>query len=87
MITNRNRLKLLGTEVEECKNSTKLEDKILGLFQDVEAHKQCQNVVLISITDFGSALSKACKHDTDSDAIHLARTANIVKKDMLKIKN
>ena len=51
MITNRNRLKLLGTEVEECKNSTKLEDKILGLFQDMEAHKQCQNVVLISITD------------------------------------
>ena len=36
---------------------------------------------------FGSALSKACKHDIDSDAIHLARTANIVKKDMLKIKN
>ena len=57
MVTNRNRFKLLGIEVEECIHATKLKDRIVDLFQDMEAHKQGQNVVLISNTDFGSALS------------------------------
>ena len=32
-------------------------------------------------------MSKACKHDADSDAIHLAKAANIVRRDMFKMKN
>ena len=36
--------------------------------------------------DLGSALQKACGQDADDDAIHLARAANIVRLDMLKIK-
>ena len=81
------RLKQLGTEVVGRIHSTKLKDRILGYFPDLEAHKQGQNVVLISNKDVGSALSKACEHDADNDAVHLARAANIVRRDMFKIKN
>lgn len=42
------RLKQLGTEVVERIHSTKLKDRILGYFPDMEAHKQGRNVVLIS---------------------------------------
>ena len=38
--------------------------------------------MIISKKDVGSALNKACKHDADDDAIHLARAANIVRRDM-----
>ena len=44
-------------------------------------------MVLIFNADIGSALSKACEHDSDNDAIHLARAANIVRRDMFKMKN
>ena len=42
-----NRLKQLGTEVEGRIHSAKLKDRILGFFQDMEAHKQGRDVVLI----------------------------------------
>ena len=35
-----NELKQLGIEVEGCINSKKLKDRIMGYFQDMEAHKQ-----------------------------------------------
>ena len=80
------RLKQLGTDIEGRIHSTKLKDRILGYFQDMEAHKQGRDVMIISKKDVGSALHKACKHDADNDAIHLARAANIVRRDMFKMK-
>ena len=78
------RLKQLGTDVV---HSTILKDRILGYFPDLEAHKQGRDVVLIFNEDVGSALHKACEHDVDNDAVHLARAAKIVRRDMLKMKN
>ena len=44
-------------------------------------------MLLICNADAASALSKACEYDADSDAIHLAKAANIVRRDMFKMKN
>ena len=45
-------------------------------------------MVLVSDTDFGSALSEACEHNADSDPIQLAELLTyVVRKDILKIKN
>ena len=81
------RLKQLGTEVVGRIHSTHVKDRILGYFPDMEAHKQGRDIVLVCNEDVGSALSKACEHDGDNDAIHLARAANIVRRDMFKMKN
>jgi len=43
--------------------------------------------MLIFNQDVGSALSKACKQDSDSVAVYLSQAAYIVRRDMLKIKN
>lgn len=43
-------------------------------------------MILICNEDVGAALQKACEHDTDNDAVHLARAAKIVRRDMLKLK-
>ena len=53
----------------------------------MEAHKQGRDTVLISNADVGTALRMACEHDADNDAAHLARTANIVRRDMFKMMN
>ena len=81
------RLNQLGTEVSGRIHSTKLKDRILAYFPDMEAHKQGRDVVLVSNKDIGSALSKACEQDSDNDAIILARAAKIVRRDMFKLKN
>ena len=44
----------------------------------MKAHKQGQEVVLISNKDIGSALRKVYEHDVENNAFHLARAAKIV---------
>ncbi len=84
----RTRLEQLGTHETGRIHSTKLKNRILSYFPDMNAHIQGRDVVLICNKDVGAALKKACEHDTDNDAVHLARAAKIVrKKDMLKMKN
>ena len=80
------RLEQLGTKVLGRIHSTKLKNRILGYFPDMEAHKS-RDTVIISNADVGSALRKACEHDADNVAAHLARAASIVRRDMFKIMN
>ena len=77
-----NRLEQLGTIVSGRVHSTKLKDRILSYFPDMEAHTQGREVVLIFNKAVGIALGKACEHDTDSDAVHLARAATIIRRSM-----
>ena len=81
------RLKQLGTDVVGRIHSTKLKDRILGYFLDMEAHKLGRDVVLIFSEDVGCALHKVCEYDADNDAVHLARAAKIVRRDMSKIRS
>lgn len=53
------RLEQLGTDVAERVHSTDLKKRELAYFQDMEAHKQGRDVVLISNEDAGPALRKA----------------------------
>ena len=80
------RMEQLGTIMTGRVHSTKLKNQILRYFPDLEEHKQGRDVLLAFNQDLGSALQKACGQDADDDAIHLARAANIVRRDMLKIK-
>ena len=81
-----NRVKQLGTVLPGRVHSTKLKYRIMAYFSDMEEHKPGRDVLLAFNEDIGSALHKACEHDADSDDVHLARAANIVRRDMLKMK-
>ena len=78
------RLKQLETDVVGCIHSTQLKDRILVYFPDMEAHKQGRDVVLIFNKDVGCALHKASEYDANNVAVHLARAAKIVRRDMSK---
>ena len=55
-------------------------------FPDMVEHKSGQDVLLAFKQDVGSALHKDCEQDADSEGVSLARAANIVRRDMLKMK-
>lgn len=80
------RLEQLGTHVTGRVHSTKLKNRILNYFPDMDAHKQGRDVVLVCNEDVGAALWKACEQDADNDCVHLARAASIVRREMFKMK-
>ena len=76
------RVEQLGTCLSGRVNSTHLKDRILAHFPNLQAHKEGRDILLIFNKDVGPAMRKACEHDADADAIHLARAANIVRREI-----
>ena len=76
------RAEQLGICLQGRVNSTNLKDRILAYFPDLQAHKEGRDIFLVFNKDVGPAIRKACEHDADTDAIHLARAANIVRREI-----
>ena len=49
---------------------------------NLQAHSQGRDVLLAFSDDIGAALTKACEWDSDSDAVHLAHAAKVVRRHM-----
>lgn len=81
------KLQELGVPQSSIKvNSTRLKERLLATFPDLGAHKQGKHVVLMFNHAIGDAKRKACEKDFDSEALHLARAASIVRRDMFSMK-
>ena len=72
------RLEQLGVSVEGRIHSTRLKARLLAVIPDLQAHSQGRDVLLTF--DVGTAIKTACDHD--SDAMLLARAAQLVRKEM-----
>ena len=66
-----NKFQQLGTNITRRVHSTRLKNRILGYFPEIEGHKQGREVVLVFNKDIGQALKKAWEQDADDDAVHL----------------
>ena len=73
------RLDQLGIKQESRIQSTRLKQRILAHFPDMRATKKGRDVLLVFDEDIGHALAKVCQQDSNSDAMHLARAAQIVR--------
>ena len=80
------RLEQLGCNVTGRVHSTRLKNRILSYFPEMEARSQGNKVILAFKYDVGSALRNKCDIDADSDAVHLARAAKIERREMFKVK-
>ena len=76
------RMKQLGVKVDMRVHTTRLKERLLCEFTDMRPHKKGRDVLLAFEEDIGTALARACDFDSDSDAIHLARAAKIVRDHM-----
>jgi hypothetical protein len=80
------RLKQLGADVPKRIHSTKLKDRILRHFSDIREQRDGIHTLLAFDKDIGLAIKRACEADYDDEAIHLAKAASAVRKDMLDLK-
>ena len=78
------RMEQLGIVLETRVRTTRLKERILAHFPDLQEHRKGRDILLVYKEDIGSALAKACQHDIDSDAVHLARAARIIRKDIFQ---
>lgn len=76
------RLQQLGVESPYV-NSTRLKEQLLSRIPELEAHKTGRDVLIAFKKDVSSVLSDASKYN---EAIHLAKAANIIRKEMLNHK-
>ncbi len=80
----RSRMEQLGVVSDTRVNTTRLKQRLLAHFPDLRAQSQGRDVLLVFDEDIGAALGKACEQDSDSDAVHLARAAQIVRRHMFE---
>ncbi|KAJ8380702.1 hypothetical protein SKAU_G00014800 [Synaphobranchus kaupii] len=78
------RLEQLGATVGNRIHTTRLKNRLLSELPDLMAHSQGRDTLLTFQDDIGDALKKACDHD--SDAMHLVRAAQVVRKEMFATK-
>lgn len=72
------RLEQLGASVDGRIHTSRLKTRLLAVLPDLKAHSQGRDVLLTF--DVGNAIKKACDHD--SEAMQLARAAQVVRREM-----
>ena len=75
----KHRLQQMGVHSPDV-NSTRLKEELLTRIPELEAHKNGREVLLAFKQDVSTVLSDASKY---TEAIHLAKAADIIRKDML----
>ncbi|KAG7177908.1 hypothetical protein Hamer_G032046, partial [Homarus americanus] len=76
------RMKEHGIKLNQRVHSTRLKERILAQFPNMQEHNMGRDIILAFEDDKGDALAKACEYDHDNDAVHLLRAAQIVRRDM-----
>ena len=78
------RLQQLGVTVSNRIHITRVKIRLLSALPDLTAHVQGREILLTFKEDIGLALIKAC--NGDSDAVHVIRAAQVIRKELLNIK-
>ena len=81
-----NRLEQLGVSIPKRINTTRLKERLLDQMPNLKARTKKRDVVLTFDDDIADALIIASQFKKDSDIMHLTKTAQIVRKEMLEKK-
>lgn len=76
-------LEQLGKDTTARVNTSRLKERLLFQVPELHSYNKGRDVFLAFTEDVGAALHKANKEDCDDEAIHLVKTAAIIRKDML----
>ena len=77
------RLKDTDSSFQGSTHSTRLKDRLNDNIPELKAQTQGRYILLAYDKDVGEALKIACKYNDDSEALVLAKAAQIVRKQML----
>ena len=79
-------LQRLGCDTTARVNTSRLTERLVFQIPGLQSYNKGRDVYLAFRDDVGFALHKAHEEDCDEEAIHLAKTAAIVRKDMFSNK-
>lgn len=74
------RMHQFGVTSDKRMHTTRLKQRLLAHFPDLRAQSKGRDILLVFDEDIGVALGTACEQDSDSDAVHLARATQIVRR-------
>jgi hypothetical protein len=77
-------LKELGAAVPERINSTRVKERLQSVVPDLKSYNDGKEVRLAFSHNINAALELAENHDFDAEAVHLAKTASIIRRELLK---
>ena len=80
------RMQQFGVVSDKRMHTTRLKQRLLAHFPDMRAQSKGRDIMLVFDEDIGAALDRACEQDNDSDAVHLARAAKIVRRQIFESK-
>ncbi|CAG2251463.1 unnamed protein product [Mytilus edulis] len=72
----------LGADVSSRVNSSRLKDRIVSNFPDLDAYKQGRENILAFKDDLGPALKRVCLEDFDNEFVNISKAATFVRKDI-----
>ncbi|CAC5355832.1 unnamed protein product [Mytilus coruscus] len=79
------RITCLVADVSSRVNSSRLKDRIVSHFPDLNAYKQGRENILAFKDDIGPALKRVCLEDFDNEFINISKAATFVRKDIFAL--
>ncbi|CAG2257301.1 unnamed protein product [Mytilus edulis] len=73
------RITCLGADVSSRVNSSRLKDRIVSNFPDLDAYKQGRENILAFKDDIGPALKRVCLEDFDNEFVNISKAATFVQ--------
>ena len=77
----------LGVDQNSRIHSTRLKETLLLEIPELVSYQKGRDILIAFNEDVGEALLKASKQDLESEALHLARAARIIRRDIFAFKN
>ena len=77
----------MGVTLETRIHSSRFKKCLLSQFEDISAYNEGKEVILVFNYDIGEAITTAANINYDDDGYILAKAANIIRRDILGMKN
>ena len=77
------RLEQMGVDISQRVHSTRLKERLLKQCPELTSYKDGREVLLAFNEDIAAVLKKATENNIDSEAMLIAKTANIICRDLL----
>ena len=81
------RLEQMGVDISQRVHNTRLKERLMQQCPDLTSYKDGREVLVAFREDVAAVLKNASEKNTDSEAMVIAKAANIVRQDLLNLEN
>ena len=79
------RLEQMGVDISQRVHSTRLKERLIQQCPELTSYEDSREVLLAFNEDIAAVLKKATENNIDSEAMLIAKAANIIRRDLLNM--